>query len=75
MKQAYQKINRHALHMMNMYRQYKLMAGDDQWKELEYRQAYRDALESMKTLGLIKDYNLGEFTITTDKDIILNLNG
>jgi hypothetical protein len=66
-------INKHAIQMMYMFRQYKIEAGDDTWKNLEYRQAYRDSLESMKVCKLIKEYHLGDFTITTNDDRILTV--
>ena len=51
-------IKRHAEFLMSEYRRFVRTAGDDQWDFQKSIQAYRDALESLKQNGLIRNYNL-----------------
>jgi hypothetical protein len=68
------RVNKHSIQMMYMYKLWKRDAGNDQWLYLSERQAFRDSLESMKRCGLIQDYDLEKFTITTMDDKIIGEN-
>ena len=64
-------INTHALHLIAFYKRYKDLAGSNMWAYRESKQAFHDALESMKRTHLIQDYDLHLCTITTIYDKIL----
>jgi len=51
-------IKKHAEFLMSEYQRFVRTAGDDQWDFRESTQAYRDAIESLKQSGLIRNYNL-----------------
>ena len=67
----YKSINTHALHMIQFFKSFADLAGKDMWLHRQEKQDFRDALESMKRSGLIIDYNLAEFTITTIANRVL----
>ena len=70
----YKSINTHALHMIQFFKSFADLAGNDSWSHRQEKQDFRDALESMKRSGLILDYDLAEFTITTMTNRILAWN-
>jgi len=67
-KDIQRKIICHAHNMMDMYKNYYTAFDEEFFNEHERSirtQGYRDALESMKRYGLIKDYDFEKGTIHT----------
>jgi hypothetical protein len=51
------RIVRHANHLLTLWKEMETRAHGDPWAFREYRQAYRDALTSLKACNLIVDYD------------------
>lgn len=57
-----QRLVKHARHLTTLWYEVRHQDGQDIWAKQQARQAYRDALESLKVSGLIKDYAVGKVT-------------
>ena len=64
--EVYWKIEDCAKTIMQMYKIYYLESKDSMRRFVSEKQVIRDCLESMKRSGLIKDYDLYEYTISME---------
>ena len=56
------RIVHHARDLVHLWNEYEKMACGDPWKHREARQAYYDALNSMKHCNLIEGFSLDSVT-------------